>query len=312
MYAMQSLRGKVAFITGAASGIGLGISRALAAAGTHIALTYWRDDQLQPALAELRDFSSSHIHPIRLDVSDRTAVAAATDEALRIFGKIHVVCNAAGVNLFRPMDEATLEDWDWVLGVNLQGTINVLVSTLPHVKAHSEGGHVINVGSMASFISGPSAGLYTTSKFAVRGLSESLRYALAPHGIGVSLVCPGLTRTNIAESLQHRARPAASPARPEDPAMLERIRRVHAAGMDPQEVGRKVVEAAIRNDFYVFTHPEFQDELREDAAEVIAHVPSGTAPPERDAVERGRRSAKADARAVTQRLTQTRYRGMPH
>src|SRR5690606_13724953 len=110
---------------------------------------------------------------------------------------VHVLCNNAGVNLLRPTEHASREDWDWIVGVNLHGVINVLTEFLPPMKARGEGGHIVNIASMSAFIAGPLSGVYAASKFAVRGLSESLRYSLAPDGIGVTLVCPGLVKTDI-------------------------------------------------------------------------------------------------------------------
>jgi NAD(P)-dependent dehydrogenase (short-subunit alcohol dehydrogenase family) len=295
---MRDLHGKVAFVTGGASGIGLGIAKALACAGADLALTYLLPQQLPSALDELRAAAPGcRIHPICLDVTDRMRAQAAAAEAVGVFGRLHVACNAAGVNVFNPVDEATFEDWDWVLGVNLQGAINVLVSTLPYIKRHGEGGHVINVGSMSSFIAGPAAGVYTTSKFALRGLSESLRYSLVRHGIGISLVCPGLTRTSIFEAPLNRPANLAREPGAHDLEIVERLRRVHEAGMDPDEVGRITIRAIERNAFYVFPHPEFRDELRADAEEVIAAFPCGEAPPKRLAFEEGRRKLKADIQA---------------
>ena len=141
---------------------------------------------------------------VPLDVADRAAWAAARETVEREFGKLHILVNNAGISVFGPMDRATYADWDWILGVNLGGVINGLATFLPHMEAHGETGHVVNVASMAAFLAGPQAGIYTTSKFAVRGLTESLRYTLAPTALGVSLMCPGLIDTNAYASALKR------------------------------------------------------------------------------------------------------------
>lgn len=133
-------------------------------------------------------------------------MSRAADETERVFGKVHVICNNAGINFFAPMEECTYQDWDWIMGVNLGGVINGVQTFVPRIRKHGEGGHVLNTASMASFLSGPGAGIYTASKFAVRGLSEALRWSLAPHGIGVSVLCPGLVKSFIYES--DKVRPA--------------------------------------------------------------------------------------------------------
>ena len=197
---MRDLEGRVAFITGGGSGVGLGMAKAFLAAGMRVAIADIRADHLEEALTELDDSTLGAVHPIRLDVTDRAAFANAADEAERVLGKVHVICNNAGVNLFNDMTEATYQDWDWVLGVNLGGVVNGVVTFVPRIKAHGEGGHVVNTASMAAFVAGPGAGIYTTAKFAVHGLSDALRWSLLPHGIGVSMVCPGLVKSKIYES----------------------------------------------------------------------------------------------------------------
>jgi short-subunit dehydrogenase len=171
------------------------------------------------------------------------------------------------------------------------------------MKTSGHGGHIVNVASMASFIPSVQAGIYATSKFAVRGLTESLRLNLAPHGIGVSLVCPGLTRTNI-----WQASPAATQSR--DAAhtdeAIARFRELCALGMDPMEVGEKTLRGMLRNDLYVFTHPEFAEELAEIHEEVLGALPREDADPRRAAVEGERRRAKTQARELSNALGPTR------
>ncbi len=298
---MRDLNGKVAFITGGTSGIGLGIAKALGAAGMRLMLTYRREEANREALSYFANHPRIDVRTLRLDVTDREQMARAAHETIATFGKVHLLCNNAAASLLTSIDLATHEDWDWIFGVNVNGISNALVSFLPLMKQQGEGGHVMNVASMGSFVSGPNAGVYTASKFAVRGISESLRYALAPHGIGVSLVCPGLTRTEIYRS--PLTRPGRTQSMPPDTSFLERLASVHATGMDPDEVGHRTLIGLLRNDFYIFTHPEFRDELREVCDEIVASFPSedpGDAP--RLVYEEVRRRRKEDARRLLEAL----------
>ncbi len=288
---MREVEGKTAFITGGGSGVGLGMSKAFIAAGMRVAIVDIREDHLEAATAELGD----RAYPIRLDVTDREAFARAADEAERVLGNVHVLCNNAGINLFNDITEATYQDWDWVLGVNLGGVVNGVVTFVPRIKAHGEGGHVVNTASMAAFVAGPGAGIYTTAKFAVHGLSDALRWSLLPHGIGVSMVCPGLVKSKIYESDLVRPAELSTDVARADPEFMRILPGLHEAGMDPDDIGQKVLRAIRRNDFYVFTHPDHRDELRQIFDETIAAFPDEPVPADRLAVEEGRRGAKARA-----------------
>jgi NAD(P)-dependent dehydrogenase (short-subunit alcohol dehydrogenase family) len=290
---MQDVEGKVAFITGGGSGVGLGMAKTFVGAGMKVAIADIREDHLEAATAELGGDALA----IRLDVTDRKAFARAADETERALGNVHIVCNNAGINLFNDISEATYQDWDWVLGVNLGGVVNGVVTFVPRIKARGEGGHVVNTASMAAFIAGPGAGIYTTAKFAVHGLSDALRWSLLPHGIGVSMVCPGLVKSKIYESDLIRPAELSTDVTPADAEFMRILPDLHEAGMDPQEIGEKVLRAIRRNDFYVFTHPDHRNELRELFDETIAAFPDEPVPADRLAVEEGRRAAKARALA---------------
>lgn len=285
---MNSVDGKVAFITGGASGIGLGMARIFARAGMQVVIGDIREDHLDTAVAALSGEGLS-VRAVKIDVADRASMAAAADEVERLFGKLHVLCNNAGVNLFAAMDECSYADWDWILSVNLGGVVNGLQAFLPLIKRHGEGGHIVNTASMASFISGPGAGIYTTSKFAVRGLSESLRWSLAPHRIGVSCLCPGLVKSTIYESEQIRPASLAGGAAT-DQAFMDRLADIHQVGMEPDEVAERVLKGILANDLYIFPHPEFKEELREIFDMVLAALPDGDVDPRRLAVEESRRA----------------------
>jgi NAD(P)-dependent dehydrogenase (short-subunit alcohol dehydrogenase family) len=296
---MKDVSGKVAFITGGASGVGFGVAKAFTAAGMKVVIADIRQDPLDEAM---KSFPGAPVHPIRLDVTDRKAMARAADETERVFGRVHVVCNNAGINLFNDIGDASYDDWDWVLGVNLGGVINGVRTFVPRIKAHGEGGHIVNTASMAAFIASAIPGVYCASKFAVRGVSESLRWSLAPHKIGVSVLCPGLVKSAIYESEKIRPAALSADAKPTDQQFLSRLAQVHEAGMSPEEVGAKVLRGIQRNDFYVFPHPEFKQELRALFDEVLAAIPDEPVPADRLAFENGRRDRQARERGAWPKL----------
>src|SRR5215469_2238042 len=203
---MKDVRGKVAFITGGASGIGLGIAGALVDAGMQAVLADLRQDHIDEALAEFtRRGQSQSVHAIRLDVTDRVALAAAADETERVFGKVHVLVNNAGVGINGPFAGITYADWDFGLAVNLGGVINGLQTFLPRIRAHGQGGHVVNTASLAALVPMPAQYvIYVTAKAAVVALSEAIRGELAQENIGVSVLCPGPIKTNIGELAKNR------------------------------------------------------------------------------------------------------------
>jgi NAD(P)-dependent dehydrogenase (short-subunit alcohol dehydrogenase family) len=288
---MKDLAGRTAFITGGASGVGLGMAKVFTAAGMQVVIADIRQDHLDQAMAHFAG-TNFRVHALRLDVADRTAFARAADEAERVFGPVHIVCNNAGINMFAPMDECTFDDWDWIMGTNLGGVINGIQTFIPRLKAHGEGGHIVNTASMAAFITGPGAGIYTASKFAVRGLTESLRWNLAPLNIGVSVLCPGLVNSAIYESDKVRPEALSRNVGPVDQAFMSRLADIHKVGMDPVEVGEKVLAGIRRNDLYIFPHPEFKDELREIFDEILVALPEEPVDPKRLAFEEFRRASK--------------------
>jgi NAD(P)-dependent dehydrogenase (short-subunit alcohol dehydrogenase family) len=291
---MKDIGGRTAFVTGGASGIGLGLAQKLLAAGARVAIADIRQDHLDAALALLDSDDAIGLH---LDVAHRAGFAAAADEAETRLGPVSIVCNNAGVNLFAPIDACSYDDWDWVLGVNLHGVINGCQTFVPRIKARGQGGHVVNTASMAAFLAGPNAGIYTASKFAVRGLTESLRWSLAPHGIGVSCLCPGLVKSAIYESDMARPATQKREASDADREFLSRLAQLHAVGMDPADVAQTVIEGIEANRLYIFPHAEFRDELREVFDEVLSALPDpDAADPRRLAFEDTRRRTYGDAR----------------
>lgn len=201
------------------------------------------------------------------------------------------------MNLFAPIDECSYDDWDWLLGVNLHGVINGCQTFVPRLKARGGGGQVVNTASMAAFLAGPSAGIYTATKFAVRGLTESLRWSLAPHGIGVSCLCPGLVKSAIYESDLVRPDALRGEASESDREFMARLAQLHQVGMDPDEVADRVIEGIRQNRLYIFPHAEFRDELKELFDEILDAIPEpGAADPRRLAFEERRRKTYRTAR----------------
>jgi len=293
---MREFRGRTAFITGGASGIGLGMAQAFVARGMNVVIA----DLLQPHLEQAQELlgGTNRIHCIRLDVSDRAAMADAARETERIFGNVHVLCNNVGVSQRNPIDEASYADWDYVLDVNLGGTIAGIVEFVPGMKAHGEGGHVVNTSSMAGMIPVPPfAGIYAASKFAVRGLSDSLRLALAPYGIGVSVLCPGMvkTRAMTAGDLYRQAH--------ERGGGEAELRPTIEGGVEPAELGEIVARAIERNEPYIFPHGEFREEVASHFNEMLGAFPTNFEMDEkRRASEERRARMTAEAKAVADAL----------
>lgn len=279
---MKDFKGKVAFITGAGSGIGLGMARALRSAGMRIVIADISQQHLDRALSDLGE-RPQDVHAIRLDVTDREAMARAADEAERTFGRVHVLCNNAGVGVFGSLLEASYDDWDWALAVNVGGVVNGVQTFLPRMLAHGEGGHIVTTSSMSGLLAAI-GGIYITTKYALVGYMETLRLELAPHGIGVSVLCPGLVNTAIFEGENSR------PARyrntrfralvSDQPGDVMR-EQVLPTGMDPLEIGRRVLTGIRRNDLYILTHPEYQAGLRERFDAILASFPREKPPARR-------------------------------
>jgi len=284
---MKIFSGRVAFVTGGASGIGYGMVQNFLKVGMKVVVVDFNRnylDEVQPALA-----GRSDVHFVHADVGGRDQVRAAAAEALRAFGKIHVLCNNAGVGGGGDTHDPDFEAWDRALRVNLGGVVNGVKIITPLILRHGEGGHIVNTSSMAGIVPLPLPGLgaYQTAKFAIRGYTESLRMSLAPHGIGVSCLFPGGTRTRIVE--------ASAP----DEAARAAAREMTASWMDPVELGAFVVEGIRNNAPYILTHSEFRDEVRELYEMLDAAFPRNQdVPPGRGAFEDQRRGLVNQLRAL--------------
>jgi len=269
---MRDFAGKTAFVTGGASGIGLALGVAFAQAGMKVMLADIETDALAFAVKSLKKLGPAE--GVICDVADPSSVERAAKASWEAFGNVHVVCNNAGVAAGGGIDNISLDNWRWVLDVNLMGVLHGIRTFLPHMRAHGEGGHIVNTASMAGMISGMGFSPYSASKFAVVCMSEGLAPQLKPLGIGVSVLCPGFVRTGIGESGRNRPQrygptPTLDPASTAA-AFVAEIARCLQAGLEPVAVAARVL-AAIRNDeLYVFTHPEMRGEVEQRFAAIQA------------------------------------------
>jgi NAD(P)-dependent dehydrogenase (short-subunit alcohol dehydrogenase family) len=271
---MENLEGKVAFITGGASGIGLGIAKACVNAGMKVVISDIRQDHLDEAVELFQQVGrQKSVHAIRLDVTDRDALAQAANETERVFGNIHLLVNNAGVGILGPVKQAKFGDWDWGLGVLLGGVVNGIQIFLPRLLKHGEGGHIVNTSSMAGVLPLPGSSIYCTAKGAVVALSEALRGELAADNIGVSAFCPGPVSTNIREA--GRTRPEKY-RKDSGYAQLEKQlqQRPNSPNwMSIEECGERVLRGIRNNDLYIFTHREFKEGVAERMEAMVASFP---------------------------------------
>jgi NAD(P)-dependent dehydrogenase (short-subunit alcohol dehydrogenase family) len=277
---MRELKGKSAFVTGGASGIGLGLGRAFAEAGMKVMLADIEGGALDAALKELSDFGPN-VRGVACDVADPDSVERAAQAAYAAFGNVHVVCNNAGVAAGGGIDNISLGNWRWVIDVNLMGVLHGVRCFLPHMRAHGEGGHIVNTASMAGMNGGHGFSPYTASKFAVVAMSEGLATQLKPHGIGVTVLCPSFVRTRIGESGRNRPErygqaPALDPASPSAMIVAEIARRLQS-GLDPDEIAARVLSAIREGELYVFTHPNMRQEVDERFAAIQTAMDKVTA-----------------------------------
>ena len=277
---MRELAGKTAFVTGGASGIGFALGRALAEAGMKVMLADIEVDALVAAAKSLDNFGQQ-VRGTICDVADLTSVERAAEACYEAFGKVHLVCNNAGVGAGSGIDHISLDNWRWVLDVNVMGVLHGIHTFLPHIRSHGEGGHVVNTASMAGMLSARQFSPYVASQFAVVAMSEGLATQLEPLGIGVTVVCPGFVRTRIAECERNRPKRYGRAQTPEQATRagvlaLEIAERVQS-GLDPSNVAARVLNAIRENELYVFTHPEMHDAVKTRFAAIVAAMDKAAA-----------------------------------
>ncbi len=274
---MKNVEGKTAFVTGGASGIGLGTSKVFVKNGMKVVIVDMRQSALDEAVAWFKE-KGGEVYPINLNVTDREAYAKAADEAESVFGKIHVLFNNAGVGMGGPTAQSTFKDWDYGMGVNIGGVINGVLTLLPRMLKHGEEGHIVSTSSTCGLMATGGFAIYCASKFAVTGFMESLADELQDTNIGVSVLYPGPTRTNLGQStfenrpeyLRNEGDAGLPRMSGERSRTMEDMQRIF---MDPLEMGERVLRGIRRNDLFIHTHPEFTEGYisRHDA--IIRAVP---------------------------------------
>jgi NADP-dependent 3-hydroxy acid dehydrogenase YdfG len=278
---MDNFNGKVAFITGGASGIGLGIAKACGKAGMKVVIADMRQAAIDEALSFFKE-QAWPAHGIRLDVTDRDAYAKAADEAEAVFGNIHVLVNNAGVEVpFGPLWTSSFKDCDFIVGVNITGILNGIITIVPRILKHGEGGHVVSTASQSGLSVVPGASLYCMTKAGVVGLMETLASDLKGTNVGASVFCPGPVKGNLTASTRE-VRPehlkndgdALTPPPPAAPAEDKRPAPDFSKHfMAPEEAGERVLRGIRRGDLYILTHAEFKDGMRAKTEALLRAFP---------------------------------------
>jgi NAD(P)-dependent dehydrogenase (short-subunit alcohol dehydrogenase family) len=270
---MQEFVGKTAFVTGGASGIGLALGRAFAEAGAKVMLADIDEAALAAAVDSLR-VGGAEIRGVVCDVADPVSVERAAEASSEAFGKIHVLCNNAGVSAGRDIDDIAPEDWRWVLDVNLMGVIHGLRAFLPRLRAHGEGGHILNTASIAGILRPQGLGPYPASKYAVVAISEGLATQLKPLGIGVTVLCPGFVNTRIIDSARNRPErygPAWTPD-PDGPvgAAVAIITARVRSGLEPARAAASALAAIRADELYAFTDASWRAHAEQRFSAILA------------------------------------------
>lgn len=272
---ITSFEGKTAFVTGGASGIGLGIAKVLAGRGARVVLADLRQDHIDDALAEFAGGGRSNaVSALQLDVTNREKYREAAQKMQEEFGGIDILVNNAGVGLEGPVLEATYADYDFGFGVNVGGVINGFVEFLPQMIAHGRGGHVVSTASLAAeVVMPPHLAIYAASKAAVCHFCEAAKAELAEKDIGVSILLPGPVKSRIHETQQNRPKDLleGSGFKASEAKLSRRI--VGENWMEPEEAGRLVADGILANRTYIVTHGFYKDAMRARAEAVLAATP---------------------------------------
>ena len=263
---MKEVRGKVAFVTGGASGMGLGMVRAFADAGMRVMIGDIEKEPLERAVAELKE-KDAEIAGFQVDVTQLEQVEAAAQATVDTFGSVHVICNNAGIGVGGPSETARMRNWHWVVDVNLWGVVHGLQAFVPRILSHGDGGHVVNTASMAGMFGVRGTGPYNATKFAVVGISETMMAEHRNDDLGVSVLCPGVVATNLGTSGRNRPSDYGGPM---DLNQKDRTSEMLAKGLDPDIVGRQVLEAIQDDQPYIFTDPGLRYLIEQRSAEILA------------------------------------------
>jgi NAD(P)-dependent dehydrogenase (short-subunit alcohol dehydrogenase family) len=266
MAALADLQGKIAVVTGGASGIGKGIAQALRNEGAEVVIADIEQGALDAAAAEIGATG------VRTDVSKAESVGALATEVVERFGTVHVIVNNAGIGPVGNVADLTLDDWKWIIDVNLWGVVHGVHHFLPILEGNEDGGHIVNTSSMAGLVPTPGLGSYVLTKYGVLGLTETLAQELAAKDskVGATVLCPGTIHTNIGTS--SRNRPEGQEGNLRDVDISQEGSELDMSGvrwMVPIEVGAIVVDCIKRGELYAITHPEWWN-LVEDRFQGIA------------------------------------------
>ncbi len=277
---MADYTGKVAFITGGASGAGFGQAIVFAEVGCRIVIADIRRTAIEEAASKLRA-QGAEVHGIVLDVTDRAAYARAADEVEQVFGKApELLFNTAGVNAFGPLEKSTYDDFDWLMGVNFGGVVNGMMTFVPRMIAAGRGGHILTTASIGGFFGSPVASIYSAAKAAVINLMESYHLSLAKYGIGVSVLCPANIRSNIAEATRLRPAHLGNTGYVVNEEVIRSLHSIHAHGLDPVVLARRSKEAMEANQLYIIPYPEEQQHLVQHFKQIVDAVLPMEADPE--------------------------------
>lgn len=277
---MQDFTGQLAFITGGASGAGLGQAKVFGRAGCRVVIADIRQAAIDAALTELIA-EGIDAHGIALDITDRAAYAAAADAVEARYGQAPTLLfNTAGVNNFGPIEKTTYGDFDWLLGVNLGGVVNGMVTFVPRMIAAARPAHIVTVASLGAFGGSALAGPYSAAKAAVVNLMEGYRQGLEKYGIGVSVVCPANIKSNIAEATLVRSAAYGESGYVEGPEAIASLQSIYQHGMEPEVLAQHIKRGIEDNAAYIIPYPETRDMLAAHFARIVEAVPPLETDPE--------------------------------
>ena len=304
---MKDFVDQIAFITSGASGAGFGQAQVFGRAGAKIVIADVRASAIEKALADLKTEGIT-AHGIVLDITDRAAYARAADEVERVFGAPPTLLfNTAGVNSFGPVENSTYDDFDWIIGVNLGGVVNGMITFVPRMIKTGKPGHIVTTSSLGGLMGSAFAAPYSAAKAAVVNLMESYRQSLEKYGIGVSVVCPANIKSNIAEASKLRPAQYGQSGYVENADSIASLHSIHIHGMEPVELAGHIKRGIEENQLYIIPYPEAKDGLKKHFDAIVESVLPLEADPEgaRKRVEALQRWAADRARVFNRSDNQT-------